>query len=87
MCCECLQVCTAASTAKNPLRLQVYYVAKQCSSRCSAEEYAIALGRHFVKTYPKVRFDFLWCWLSELSHTSLNADCCCPAGDQGKGVG
>ena len=34
--------------------LQVYYVAKQCSDRCSAEEYAIALARHFVKTYPLV---------------------------------
>ncbi len=34
---------------------QVYYVAKQCSSRCSPEEYAIALAKHFVDTYPKVR--------------------------------
>ena len=33
---------------------QVYYVAKQCSSRCSPEEYATALGKHFVSTYPKV---------------------------------
>ena len=39
--------------------LQVYYVAKQCSKRCSAEEYAIMLGRHFVKTYPLVRHLFL----------------------------
>jgi hypothetical protein len=36
------------------LRLQVYYVAKQCSQRCSAEEYAIALGKHFVSTYAEV---------------------------------
>ena len=35
--------------------MQVYYVAKQCSSRCSAEEYAIALGKHFCKVYPLVR--------------------------------
>lgn len=33
---------------------QVYYVAKQCSNRCSPEEYAIALAKHFVDTYPKV---------------------------------
>lgn len=33
---------------------QVYYVAKQCSSKCSMEEYAIALGRHFCKVYPLV---------------------------------
>ena len=39
--------------------LQVYYVAKQCSRRCSAEEYAIMLGRHFVKTYPLVRHRLL----------------------------
>lgn len=36
------------------LRLQVYYVAKQCSQKCTAEEYAIALGKHFVSTYPEV---------------------------------
>ena len=34
--------------------LQVYYVAKQCSQKCTAEEYAIALGKHFVSTYPEV---------------------------------
>ena len=39
-----------------PLVLQVYYIAKQCKARCSVEEYAIALARHFVETYPKV-----WC--------------------------
>ena len=33
---------------------QVYYIAKKCSKRCTAEEYAIALARHFVDTYPKV---------------------------------
>ena len=37
------------------LQMQVYYIAKQCKSRCSVEEYAIALARHFVDTYPKVR--------------------------------
>jgi hypothetical protein len=34
--------------------LQVYYIAKKCNHRCTAEEYAIALARHFVDTYPKV---------------------------------
>ena len=34
---------------------QVYLVAKQCSQRCTPEEYAIALAKHYVKTYPKVR--------------------------------
>ena len=34
---------------------QVYYVAKQCSEKCSPEEYAIALATFFVKEYPKVR--------------------------------
>ena len=34
---------------------QVYYIAKQCSRPCSPEEFAIALARHFVRTYPKVR--------------------------------
>ncbi len=34
--------------------LQVYYVAKQMSRECSAEEYAIALAKFFVKEYPKV---------------------------------
>ena len=32
---------------------QVYYIAKQCSERCTPEEYAIKLAAHFVKTYPK----------------------------------
>lgn len=41
---------TATDTQKNT----VYYVAKQCSSRCSVEEYAIALAKHFVAEYPKV---------------------------------
>ena len=36
------------------VRVQVYYVAKQCSQKCTAEEYAIALGKHFVSTYPEV---------------------------------
>ena len=35
--------------------LQVYFVAKQCSQRCTPEEYAIALAKHYVSTYPKVR--------------------------------
>jgi urate oxidase len=41
---------TATDTHKN----LVYYVAKQMSSVCSAEEYAIALAKFFVKQYPKV---------------------------------
>jgi urate oxidase len=40
----------ATDTQKNT----VYYVAKQCSQKCSAEEYAIALAKHFVSTYPGV---------------------------------
>lgn len=34
--------------------MQVYYVAKKCSQRCSAEEYAIELAKHFVTEYPLV---------------------------------
>lgn len=34
--------------------MQVYYIAKKCSQRCTPEEYAVALARHFVETYPKV---------------------------------
>ena len=30
------------------------FIAKQCPQRCSAEEYAIKLAKHFVITYPKV---------------------------------
>jgi urate oxidase len=41
---------TATDTQKNT----VYYIAKQMSQRCSPEEYALALARHFVKTYPLV---------------------------------
>ena len=41
---------TATDTQKNT----VYYIAKQMSSRCSPEEYALALARHFVNTYPLV---------------------------------
>ncbi|KAL3140044.1 hypothetical protein ABBQ38_004324 [Trebouxia sp. C0009 RCD-2024] len=41
---------TATDTQKNT----VYFVAKQCSQRCTPEEYAIALAKHYVKTYPKV---------------------------------
>ena len=37
---------------------QVYYIAKKCSKRCTAEEYAIALARHFVDTYPKVEAEY-----------------------------
>lgn len=33
---------------------QVYYIAKKCSQRCTAEEYASALARHLVETYSKV---------------------------------
>ncbi len=35
--------------------LQIYYTAKQCSQPCSPEEFAVALARHFVHTYPKAR--------------------------------
>ena len=45
---------TSARPPAEATHAQVYYVAKQCSSRCSPEEYAVALGRHFVDTYPKV---------------------------------
>lgn len=41
---------TATDTHKNV----VYYIAKQMSKACSAEEYAITLAKFFVKEYPKV---------------------------------
>ena len=41
---------TATDTQKNT----VYYVAKQMKSYCTPEEFAIALGKHFVKQYPLV---------------------------------
>jgi urate oxidase len=41
---------TATDTQKNA----VYYVAKQMSQPCSPEEFAIALGRHFIQHYPLV---------------------------------
>ncbi|EIE26572.1 urate oxidase II [Coccomyxa subellipsoidea C-169] len=47
---------TATDTQKNT----VYYIAKQCNKRCSPEEYAIALARHFVATYPKVSKAKVW---------------------------
>jgi urate oxidase len=34
--------------------LQVYVVAKKMADRCTVEEYAIALAKHFVDTYPLV---------------------------------
>jgi hypothetical protein len=51
-----IEVTSKISAASLPrmVRLQVYYVAKQCSQKCTAEEYAIALGKHFVSTYPEV---------------------------------
>lgn len=47
---------TTTDTTKNT----VYYVAKQCSSKCSAEEYAIALGKHFCKVYPLITKTKVW---------------------------
>lgn len=47
---------TATDTHKN----LVYYVAKQMSSVCSAEEYAIALAKFFVKQYPKITESKVW---------------------------
>lgn len=47
---------TATDTQKNT----VYFIAKKCSKRCTAEEYAIALARHFVDTYPKVSKAKVW---------------------------
>ena len=41
---------TPTDTQKNI----VYYVAKQFPNPCSPEEYALALARHFVRTYPLV---------------------------------
>lgn len=53
----------------------MYYVAKKCSQRCSPEEYAIALARHFVKTYPKARcLQALAAWLQS---TRADADFAC----------
>ncbi|KAK9868909.1 hypothetical protein WJX84_002359 [Apatococcus fuscideae] len=47
---------TATDTQKNT----VYYVAKKCSQRCSAEEYAIELAKHFVSEYPLVSRAKVW---------------------------
>lgn len=47
---------TATDTHKN----LVYYVAKQMSRECSAEEYAIALAKFFVKEYPKITESKVW---------------------------
>lgn len=58
------------------LRLQVYYVAKQCSQKCTAEEYAIALGKHFVSTYPEVGAPLACAFPS----------CCKPAGSGSHGI-
>lgn len=41
---------TATDTQKNI----VYYIAKQFNSPCTPEEFAVALAKHFVATYPKV---------------------------------
>ena len=41
---------TSTDTQKNT----VYYIAKQFPNPCSPEEYALALARHYVKTYPLV---------------------------------
>lgn len=41
---------TATDTQKNTC----YVVAKRMSSRCSPEEYAIALAKHFVQQYPRI---------------------------------
>lgn len=41
---------TSTDTQKNT----VYVVAKRMSERCTVEEYAIALAKHFVDTYPLV---------------------------------
>jgi hypothetical protein len=34
--------------------MQVYVVAQRMSKRCSVDEYAIALARHFINQYPLV---------------------------------
>ncbi|KAK9815848.1 hypothetical protein WJX72_010739 [[Myrmecia] bisecta] len=47
---------TATDTQKN----MVYYVGKQCSSRCTIEEYATALGKKFVDEYPLVSKAKIW---------------------------
>jgi urate oxidase len=41
---------TPTDTVKNT----VYYIAKQFSDPCSPEEFAVALAKHFVNTYPLV---------------------------------
>mmetsp|Transcript_66958 Transcript_66958/g.212004 ORF Transcript_66958/g.212004 Transcript_66958/m.212004 type:complete len:302 (+) Transcript_66958:81-986(+) len=41
---------TPTDTVKNTC----YYIAKKATKRCSVEEYAITLGKHFCTTYPKV---------------------------------
>ena len=36
------------------LMLQVYWIAKQCSEKCTPEEFAVALAKHLVTKYEKV---------------------------------
>ena len=50
---------TATDTQKNTC----YYVAQQLDKPCSVEEYALALGRHFVKEYPLVSIFFVRAYL------------------------
>lgn len=47
---------TATDTQKN----MVYYIGKQCSKRCTIEQYAIALGKKFVDEYPRVSKAKIW---------------------------
>ena len=37
---------------------KVYVVAKRMTKRCTADEYAIALAKHFVHTYPRASLSF-----------------------------
>lgn len=47
---------TATDTQKNT----VYIVAKRMSERCTADQFAVALAQHFVRTYPLVTKAKVW---------------------------
>lgn len=46
-------------------------MAKQCSQRCTPEEYAIALAKHYVSTYPMVRIVGLFGRDTDCRHIEL----------------
>ena len=66
--------------------MQVYYVAKKCSQRCSAEEYAIELAKHFVTEYPLVKPGVFRTGMICVFRTSLISQLVL-TGESGQGLG